>query len=95
MHIKSIVAGTAIALASTAGSAFAAEPFATLGVVPVEALTTATMDEVRAANIFLTVLHSDGPALVVGRTITTNVKGTIVIDSGTTPTTHDVQVPSQ
>ena len=39
MHIKSIVAATAIALAATVGSAYAAETFDTMRGVPAEEAT--------------------------------------------------------
>ncbi len=60
MHIKSILAGAAIALAASVGSAYAADPFATLEGVQAQPMNTAEMDQVRAATgIHLTV---PGPA---------------------------------
>lgn len=53
MHIKSIVAGAAIALAATVGSAYAAEQFSTLEGIPAVAMAPAEADAIRGANIGL------------------------------------------
>ncbi len=59
MHIKSIMAGAAIALAATVGSAYAAETFDTMRGVPVEALDTVAMEGVRAGDLRLTVFRDN------------------------------------
>ncbi len=51
MHIKSIVAGAAIALAATVGSASAADEFSTLDGVTAEQLTPPELEIVRGADI--------------------------------------------
>ena len=58
MHIKSIVAGTAIALAATIGSASADDQFATMDGIAAEALTTQAMGRVKG-QLFL--LHVEVP----------------------------------
>ena len=52
MHIKSIVAGAAIALAATVGSAYAAEQFSTLEGIPAVAMAPAEADAIRGAGVF-------------------------------------------
>ncbi len=52
MKIKTIVAGAAIALAATIGSAAAAEQFTTIEGFEAEALTSIEMGEVRGATVF-------------------------------------------
>ena len=51
MQIKSILAGAAIALAASVGSAYAADQFATLDGVQAQPMNTAEMDGVRGQNI--------------------------------------------
>ena len=51
MHIKSIVAGAAIALAATIGSASAADQFTTLVGVEAQAMSSHMMGEVRGMTI--------------------------------------------
>ena len=51
MHIKSIVAGAAIALASSLGSASAAEPFSTLEGIAAEMMTSQEMGGVRGMDL--------------------------------------------
>ncbi len=53
MHIKSILAAAAIALAATVGSAYAADQFATLDGVTAQPMNTAEMDQVRGTVIVL------------------------------------------
>ena len=64
MHIKSIVAGAALALAATIGSASAAEQFSTLKGLPAVAMAPAELAATRGMN--------DG-------TLTTPAPGTVVI----------------
>ena len=59
MHIKSIVAGAAIALAATVGSAYAADQFATLDGVSAESLSSAEMAAVAGAVVNLRVTPPD------------------------------------
>ena len=51
MHIKTIVAGAAIALAATIGSASAAEQFSTLKGIPAVAMAPAEADAIRGLNV--------------------------------------------
>ena len=51
MHIKSILAGAAIALATTVGSAYAADQFTTLAGVPAQPLTVDAVENA-ASNRF-------------------------------------------
>ncbi len=50
MHIKSIVAGAAIALAATVGSAYAADQFTTLAGVPAEPMNAGELAAVVGAD---------------------------------------------
>ncbi len=50
MQIKSILAGAAIALAASVGSAYAADPFTTLDGVQAQPMNTAEMDGVRGGG---------------------------------------------
>ena len=53
MRIKTIVSGVAVALALSAGSAFAAEQFATLEGVTVEPMNAVELDSVRGMDVLL------------------------------------------
>ena len=55
MHIKSIVAGAAIALASTVGAASAADQFPTLVGIMAQPMNAAEMDQVRGTVITLNI----------------------------------------
>ena len=55
MQINSILAGAAIALAATIGSASAADMFTAITGVEVYAMTKQEMDETRGSSWFLTV----------------------------------------
>ena len=60
MHIKSILAGAAIAIAASVGSASAADQFATLDGVTVQPMNAAGMDRVRGTFITLNVAQFGG-----------------------------------
>ena len=53
MHIKSILAAAAIALAATVGSASAADQFATLDGVTVQPMNAVELDQIRGNGITL------------------------------------------
>ncbi len=55
MRIKAIVSGAAIALATTIGSASAADQFATITGVEAQAMTNQEMEVVRGSGVRLTV----------------------------------------
>ena len=59
MHIKSIVAGAAIAFAATIGSASAADQFATLDGITAQPLTAADMGSISGRVITITVVAID------------------------------------
>ena len=61
MHIKSIVAGAAIALASTVGSASAADQFSTLEGVTADAMTPQEMGVVTGAAAARLDIATPGP----------------------------------
>ena len=68
MRIKTIVAGAAIALAATIGSATAADQFATLEGIAAEAMAPRAMGEVTAAGIHAALMlvvntQGSGPVL--------------------------------
>ena len=66
MHIKSILAGTAIALVAGVGSAFAADQFSTLEGIAAEAMDPRAMGEVKGADhAVLTVSPLGGPLVGV------------------------------
>ena len=54
MHIKSIVAGAAIAMAATVGAASADDQFATLDGIAAQPLTAMQLDAVRAEGSTIT-----------------------------------------
>ncbi len=58
MHIKAIVSGAAIALATTIGSASAADQFSTIMGVEAQAMTNHEMEDVRGSGVLLTVTPS-------------------------------------
>ena len=65
MSIKTIVSGVAVALALSAGSAFAAEQFATLEGVTVEPMNAVELDTVRGMNLNLTNILGPGGVTAV------------------------------
>ena len=65
MQIKSIVAGAAIALAATVGSASAADQFATLGGVTAEPMNAMELDSIRGTKIALVVVDVSGSNIFV------------------------------
>ena len=58
MHIKSILAGAALALALTAGTASAANQFTSLEGIQAVPMNAAEMDQVRGAGVDLSALES-------------------------------------
>ncbi len=60
MQIKSIVAGAAIALAATIGSASAGDEFSTLGGVSAESLSSVEMAAVVGAHLFIQINPRSG-----------------------------------
>ena len=74
MHIKSILAGTAIALAASFGSAWAGDGFATLDGVAAVPMTSEHMEAIRGMT------HTPPGIIVV-----TSGEGAEVIPNGTFP----------
>ena len=64
MHIKSIVAGAAIALAAATGSASAGDEFTTLGGVSAESLSSVEMAAVVGAHLIIGVRLQSGTMLI-------------------------------
>ncbi len=79
MKIKSIVAGAAIALAATIGSASAAETFVTLHGVPVEALGSDESLGVRGARVRIRVFDTSFSGDLIAELDKTNLPGPIDI----------------
>ena len=60
MHIKSILAGVALALAATLGSASAADPFTTLDGIPAATMSAAEMAAVSGLALHDLHIHAPG-----------------------------------
>ena len=78
MQMKSIVAGAAIALAFTVGSAHAAEQFATLTGVPAEPLTEAIMASTLGSDIVFIMDADTVPGGTIVLLPTGNVHGVLI-----------------
>ena len=61
MHIKSILAAAAIALAASVGSAYAADQFATLEGIQAVPMKAAEMDALRGSHIFVDIKGIPNP----------------------------------
>ncbi len=94
MEIKSIVAGAAIALAATIGSASAGDEFSTLGGVSAESLSAVEMAAVVGDHLFILIQPLSGPPQIFvdgpsthapldGLEISTMASGAVVSASGT------------
>ncbi len=94
MHIKSIVAGAAIALAAATGPASAGDEFSTLGGVSAESLSSVEMAAVVGADLFILIQPRSGHPFIfvagpsthaplVGLERVTIASGAVVSASGT------------
>ncbi len=82
MHIKSIVAGAAIALAATIGSASAADQFATLAGITAEPIPEAELAKVIGSGVLASPGPNDLCATIADRSVG-GTELTAVISSAT------------
>ncbi len=74
MRIKAIVSGAAIALATTIGSASAADQFSTITGVEAQAMTNQEMEVVRGSGVLLTVTITPSP-FIAGKAVVSKAIG--------------------